>query len=275
VREKVSRYSQLYIERGDRQLDSKRFRVRLSAVFFYELEETHGETIGWWITKVQGYPLQYDDRGTAAYKSFFKDAEIRDILDFITGVFRVLEKPEWWVEVVTELFDEEHLAYRIDPYGLVHPYVDQQFQLTHRAAVEALNQDRFRQARNEFESAFRHLRGRENVQALRMMFPAVETAAKVLFPGKFERLTENEIDRHLRPTLEARYAGNDPAVKAGRQLLEGMRKWVTAAHQYRHGAELSEPVEPPDDFTIAHLSAGATYLRWMIELCSDPATGSA
>jgi hypothetical protein len=35
----VSRYSQLYIERGDRQLDSKRFRVRLSAVFFYELEE--------------------------------------------------------------------------------------------------------------------------------------------------------------------------------------------------------------------------------------------
>lgn len=39
------------------------------------------------------------------------------------------------VKFVTELFDEEHLAYRI--------------------ALEALNQDRFRQASNEFESAFR------------------------------------------------------------------------------------------------------------------------
>jgi hypothetical protein len=266
----VSRYSQLYIERGDRLLDSERFRVRLGAVFLDELEENLGNVIGWKIRKVQGYPLQYEKRGAAAFKSFFKDAEIRDILDFVTIVFEVLEEPkEWWVEFIAEILDEEHLAYRVDSNGVVHPYVDQQFQVTQRAAIEALNQGRFRQARNEFEAAFRHLRGRENIQAFRMMFPAVETAAKVLFPGKFERLTENEVERHLKPQLEARYSGNDPALKGGRQLLEGMKKWISAAHQYRHGAELSEPVKPPDGFTIAHLGAGAIYLRWMIELCTD------
>lgn len=95
----TSRYSQLYIERGDRLLDSKRFRVRLGAVFLHELEESH-ETIGWWITKVQGYPLGYENRGVAAYKSFFKDADIRDILDFITGVFQILKRQEWWLNLL-------------------------------------------------------------------------------------------------------------------------------------------------------------------------------
>ena len=101
-----------------------------------------------------------------------------------------------------------------------------------------------------------------------MMFPAVEVAARVLFPGAFSRLMPNEVDRHLRPCLERRYAGNDPAINAGRLLLDGMKDWINAAQLYRHGQEQQEPAEPPMDFVIAHLSAGATYLRWMIEICS-------
>jgi hypothetical protein len=34
----LSRYSQLYIERGNRLLDSERFRVRLQAIFENNLE---------------------------------------------------------------------------------------------------------------------------------------------------------------------------------------------------------------------------------------------
>jgi hypothetical protein len=45
-----------------------------------------------------------------------------------------------------------------------------------------------------------------------------------------------------------------------------MEEWINAAQLYRHGQEQQEPAEPPMDFVIAHLSAGATYLRWMIEL---------
>jgi hypothetical protein len=54
-----------------------------------------------------------------------------------------------------------------------------------------------------------------------------------------------------------------------------MKNWINASHLYRHGQEQEERAEPPKDFVIAHLSTGATYLRWMIELCSDQETGPA
>jgi hypothetical protein len=107
---------------------------------------------------------------------------------------------------------------------------------------------------------------------MRMMFPAVEVAAKVLFPGAFSRLMPNEVDKYLRPRLHQRYPNNDPAINAGRLLLQGMQEWIKAAQLYRHGQEQQEP---PEDFVIAHLSTGASYLRWMIELCSDQETGPA
>jgi len=100
-----------------------------------------------------------------------------------------------------------------------------------------------------------------------MMFPAVETAAKVLFPGAFARLMPNEVDRYLAPRLREKYGGNQPAIDAGLRLLASMKEWINAAQPYRHGQEQQEVAEPPFDFVIAHLSSGAAYLRWMIELC--------
>src|ERR1700736_2047978 len=70
-------------------------------------------------------------------------------------------------------------------------------------------------------------------------------------------------------SLDQRYAGNQPAIAAGRLLLDGMKDWINASQLYRHGQDQQEPADPPKDFVIAHLSAGATYLRWMIELCSE------
>jgi hypothetical protein len=102
-----------------------------------------------------------------------------------------------------------------------------------------------------------------------MMFPAVEVAAKVLFPTKFSALAPSEVDRYIAPSMRARYAENQPACRGGNQLLAGMKNWINAAQLYRHGQEIQEAAEPPMDFVIAHLSAGATYLRWMIELCSE------
>ena len=78
-----------------------------------------------------------------------------------------------------------------------------------------------------------------------MMFPAVETAAKVLFPGAFSRLMPNEVDKHLkRLVLEASALGNQPAIDAGRLLLDGMKNWINASQPYRHGQEQQEPAEP-------------------------------
>ena len=110
-------------------------------------------------------------------------------------------------------------------------------------ALEVLGDSRFGEARTDFEAAHRHLRDGDGKEAIRTMFPAVEVAAKVLSPRKFAGLAANEVDKRIRPILD-------------QQL-------------YRHGQEQQEPADPPKDFVIAHLSAGATYLRWMIELCSE------
>jgi hypothetical protein len=45
-----------------------------------------------------------------------------------------------------------------------------------------------------------------------------------------------------------------------------MKDWITGAQPYRHGQEVEEPAEPPVELVVAFLSAGAVYLRWLIEL---------
>jgi hypothetical protein len=137
------------------------------------------------------------------------------------------------------------------------------------SAIEALSEPRFGEARADFEAAYHHLRDGKGKEALRMMFPAVEVTTKVLFPGAFSRLMANEVERHIVPRMQSRYAGNKPALDAAGQLLAGLKSWINAAQPYRHGQEIEGASQPPTDFVIAHLSAGATYLRWMIELCSE------
>lgn len=193
---------------------------------------------------------------------------MRDVLDSVTEIAKLFQPSQDWLSAANRIFKEENLAYRVGDDGIVHPFVDAEFEINRACALEALNDPRFGEAREDFESAYRHLRDGNGKEALRMMFPAVEVAAKVLFPSKFAGLAANEVDRHIRLVLDRRYAGNRPAVDAGRLLLGGMKSWINASHLYRHGPEQEEPAEPPTDFVVAHLSAGATYLRWMIELCS-------
>jgi hypothetical protein len=263
----MSRYSQLYIERGARLSDSRRARIRL-----HVLVEN--------IIPVELYPqilrdIAFDQGARApTLRTFYDAAEIRDVLDSITTIRSVLirrrryELKDILVNAAARIFDEEHLAYKVGNDGIIRPFIDAEFDANRASAIEALSQPRFQEARSDFEAAFQHLRNGEGKAALRMMFPAVETAAKVLFLGRFATLSPNEVERHIKPVVLTRYAGNQPAINAGRLLLDGMKDWINAAQPYRHGQHQEEPAEPPLDFVVAHLSVGAAYLRWMIELCS-------
>jgi hypothetical protein len=199
---------------------------------------------------------------------FFRGAEMRDVLDAITVIHECVHGTTFfpfWVDHVTKAFEEENVCYRLGKDGIVHPFVDAEFDANRAAALELLRQERFGEARQDFEAAFRHLRNREGKQAIRMMFPAVEVAAKVLYPGTISRLMPNEVDRIIRPKFEQRYVANPPALQAGRHLLDAFKAWVIASQQYRHGQEVQDPAEPPQEFVIAFLSSGASFLRWLIE----------
>jgi hypothetical protein len=260
------RYSQLYVDRIVRIADSARARRRLWA----ELRPLAGSiliSIYQNIERELGYKFPAGETYTGGVKYFIEQSRIQDLLDGITVIFEALQDGRRWVSFVTRVFSEESLGYRIDGRGVVHPFVDTEFEINLSAALDALNQDRFGESRHDFDEAFRHLSAGEGKAAIRMMFPAVETAAKVLFPGRLSRLMPNDIDRHVLPRLRERYANNLPALTAGKHLLESMKTWIVASQPYRHGQEQEAVTEPPKDFVIAYLSAGATYLRWMIELC--------
>jgi hypothetical protein len=180
-----------------------------------------------------------------------------------------------WRTHAAEIFREEHLSYKVNSLGIVQPFVDLEFERNRSSAIEALGDPRFDEARADFETAYANLRDGNGKVALRMMFPAVEVTAKVLFPGKFAVLGPSEVDRYIAPQMRARYIGNQPAIDGGNQLLSGMKNWINPAQPYRHGQEIERAAAPPPDLVIAHLSTGASYLRWMIELCSAQETGPA
>jgi len=271
----LSRFSQLYIERGEPSSDSARLRNRLAAAFVYVINrsdalDVHHEIIGR-IELQLGIrvPLQ------GPYPSiprFFRDAETRDVLDAVTIIHECFHGGKllrFWIDHVTKAFEEENVGYRLGGDGIVHPFVDSEFEANRAAALEGLTGESFGEAKQDFEAAFRHLRNGEGKQAIRMMFPAVEVAAKVLYPGAISRLMPNEIEKNVAPTLERKYAGNQPAISAGKLMLGAFKDWIAAAQLYRHGQEVSEPADPPQDFVVAFVSAGATFLRWLIELQSQ------
>jgi hypothetical protein len=203
---------------------------------------------------------------------FLKTSEVADLLDGITIIFSTIDRGQnnliaiAWRDFVLRVFEEENLNYTADDHCVVHPFVDAEFQSNRNAALEALNSPQFGEAHRDFDAAFRQLRDGEGKAAIRSMFPAVETTAKVLCQGAITRLMPNEVDRHFVRKLQQVYAGNQPAIDAGTQLLQGMKDWISAAQLYRHGQEVAGPAEPPIEFVVAFLSSGAVYLRWLIEL---------
>jgi hypothetical protein len=138
------------------------------------------------------------------FENFFTQSQIRDLLDTINLAFNYMAQdnslPDYfaqhWATEAGRILTEENTAYRVGQDGIVHPFVDEEFETNRKSALEALSSPMFGEARADFEAAYRHLRGREYKQAIRMMFPAVEVAAKVLFPDTFARLMPSEVDRY-------------------------------------------------------------------------------
>lgn len=269
----MTRYSQLYLERGRPVADSSRFRNRLAGWAVVGWPVDTKKLVAWKAYLTLGITLA--DAPSIAVEDyelekFFRKAELRDILDIVTIAAENIGDPErrnGWLDHVKSALQEENLAFRLDDQGIVQPFVDAEFDANRSATLKALAEQRFGEVRADFDQAFRHLRNSEGKQAIRMMFPAVEVAAKVLHPGAMARLMPNEVDRHLLPRLRAKYAGNAPALEAGQRLLEAFKDWIIASQPYRHGQEVQEPAEPPQDFVVAYLSLGAAFLRWMVDLC--------
>jgi len=163
----MSRYSQLYIERGNRLPDSQRMRVRLGAFADNRLNFDDRAAIAKQITETLGVDVPHLAIYGPHLHKFLQIADLRDALDAITILGRTFgaggKHPiarDWWRHV-RAVFVEEHLQYRLDDTGIVHPFIDAEFEANRSATLEALSDARLGEARADFEAAFRHLRDGE------------------------------------------------------------------------------------------------------------------
>jgi hypothetical protein len=262
-------FSRIYIEKGEPRADSARFRSRLAAKiesFSYSesgtarliLEET-GAVVP------RGGVI---NRPTYYFGAFIKNAELRDLLDVITLIHRSLQSNSLSVvqkryrEDIERTMREENVSYRLDSFGGVHFYVDEEFERSRFAAISGMSSEKHRAAREAFDDAHRALLSTDLLSAVRRSFDAVENVFKLQY--NVPRLGVSEIKTKLTPVIAAHYTGR--VADAGNRLLASFGEWTNAAHQFRHAPGEADPSPPPTEIAILMVSQAATHLRWLLSL---------
>jgi hypothetical protein len=172
-----------------------------------------------------------------------------------------------WLALVREVFAEEHMAYRIDDNGVVHPLVDQAFEAVRVSVIGALAGDAFNAARAHFENAIAALEEDppDTRGAVRDCFDAAENLFKLL-TGTGQDLTQSNVTATLKPVVD-RLHGVDPATQshAGR-MLSSFADWANAGHPYRHAQAGTETQAPTVALAVLYLSTGAGFIRWLAHM---------
>jgi hypothetical protein len=195
----LERFSQIYLDRGAPTRDSERFRRRLSAYFVENFYRAINDECVKKLTIETGVGNSVLNKGRyGGMPSVFEHGEPRDVLDAITAVFSVLiderepEAAQIWRTFVARVMHEENVGYRVDSQCVAHYHVDQEFERNRASTLTALERVEFAGIKASFEDAFRHLDAdpQDTKAAVRSMFEAVESIAKLMVPGQ-GRLTRN------------------------------------------------------------------------------------
>ena len=267
------RFSHVYVARGTPTRDSQRFRHRLGAFYYGSLRD-YRSTFASSISRELGVDVPQVGM-TWSIDRFFMEAELRDVLDAITLIWRELTRARQrqlasqWREFVERTLEEENLGYRVDERAGVHYFVDEEFERNRVATIERLASSRYAAVLSEFESAHQKLdeHPADTKGAVRAAFEAVEILSKLMVgENRMQRLTTHEINNHIKPIVEAAYEDETVALTAAKRFLDELIGWVSSIHEYRHGQEVQEPAPPPLGLAVAMVSSGATYLRWLAEL---------
>lgn len=260
------RYSLAYLERGEPTRDSSRFRRRLYAAQI----EIRG--LAGFLTRELGVSVR-EQYGGGATLSFFMDADLRDILDYISLAYdyaretRNLNSAARHREAVQRILDEENIAYTVDGDCLVHPRVDAAFAAAQESAIAAIAAARYGNVRDQFESAERALNQADPdfKQAVRAVFNANEALFR-LIADRAPRLGNRELRDHLGPIVDRIYGDDPTARRAAARNLSAFGEWVDSAHNYRHEQGQEEPSQPPEALALALISEGVGYLRWLAKI---------
>jgi len=263
--EKGIRFSLLYLGRSAPAKDSKRFRNRLSAYYWDNLQEYYDKEIRKIIELETGAEVPFLGMGYNI-SNFFKMNELRDVLDSITLIHDVLrgyQRTEW-KNFVGRVFKEEQLGYQLDSECGVHYFVDEEFERNRFSALSMLSNPRYASIRAAYEDAYRYMDSvpTDNKAAVRSIFEAIEILVKQMI--QTNNLNKWVVENSLKEKCLPLYATDKISEKVVSEMFDGFARWVDSLHNYRHGQPNDIPVAPTEDMCIYILSSGSAFLRWLI-----------
>jgi len=270
------RFSLVYLRTDEVLADSERMRMRMAKLFSQVARSSgnHDVEFGHFVEGELGIKvLRSTGMGSYfSYETVLKEANIQDILDMVTLLWRYLPRgrgQESFLKEMRRIFAESQMGYRIDDEGGVHPAFDGAFEAVRSSVVRGLGGPEYATERkflDDVESALKAdpVNGR---QAIRCVFDAVENFFKQMYPGA-PRLSGQFIVQHLRPEVAEILAEEKYATEreASFKSIESFKSWVDGAHYYRHADGKPEPFQPSDDYAVHVVSQGLGFLRWLVDL---------
>ena len=268
-------FRRLYLRPDSPLPDGPQFRRRLATIVptrFFPSFEDQGR-LGTYMASAFGIDVpHWESPGGRAYRfeQHFLNAHVHDVLESITAIFQVLagsgsraNPGDRWLDAIRDIFADEHLAYRVDDLGVVHPLVDQAFDAARVSAIGALAGETFNAARTHFDDAIASLEEDDTRGAVGNCFDAAENLFKLLTESG-QQLTKGNVESTLRPIMNRLHADLDPATRqhVGR-MVSSFGAWVDAGHPYRHAQGNTEVQAPTQVLAVLYLNSGAGFIRWL------------
>jgi len=265
------RFSLVYLARGTPAKDSQRFRNRLSAYFWENLQKDHNDRIKTAMQREAGIAVPYINNWGFSVADVFKKGDLRDVLDSITIVHQVLMTVGWkvpashWRTFVERALREENVGYTVDQDCGVHYFVDQEFEHNRAATLSVLDSPRYGAVRAAFEDSYRHLDNdpRDTKAAVRSIFESLEILTKQMVETK--NLNRWIVENTLKEKCLSLVKEGPIALAVTDGLFSSIADWVDALHNYRHGQATEEPISPTDELAIHIISSGSAHIRWLAQ----------
>lgn len=187
------RFSLLYLDRSKTLRDSERFRNRLATFYWKSIHEGYDWDI------IQAIQLEIGAEvpsGVTSYSvsNFFKQSELRDLLDSITVVYKTIKikhggysgLAEDWKNFVGRAISEENLGYRLDDECGIHFFVDEEFERNRFSALEVLKDPQYSGSRAAYDAAYKYLDDDpiDTKGAVRSIFESIEILVKQMVDTK-------------------------------------------------------------------------------------------
>jgi hypothetical protein len=172
-----------------------------------------------------------------------------------------------WRDFVRDALREENVAYTVDDECGIHPLVDLEFERNIASAIAGLGTARYNGARAALEAAKVKFEQPmpDTKGAIRDVFEAAENLTK-LISASGKSLDSGFIKAELEPRIQRLYANDPVAKRSGAKAAQSFADWVDAAHPYRHGHGVEEPIAPPLELAVLLISQGASFIRWLVDL---------